>query len=158
MSEPLADKPRHPNQTPPALTKQRQLHFLHLLSTTGQMKASCTAMKMDTSVPYQWAARSASFAKRFEEAKAQGEKVLLDAYEAQVDTRAFTGQSDPQSAVLTMFRMKRLDPRYRDNAPSVQMAGPVQINFYAQLASSDTSRPAITSQEGSPATEAQVNQ
>lgn len=132
----VLDKPRHANQTPPALTKQRQDQFLRMLSQTGQLRATCTALALDTSTPYNWASRSERFAKRFEDAKAAGEKVLLDAYEEKVDERAFTGQSDPQSAVLTMFRMKRLDPRYRDNAVvQVNASGPVamQLNFNAPM-------------------------
>ena len=121
---------RHPNQTPPALTRKRQDDFLKLFVQTGKLKQTCLALGMNINMPYLWATRSESFAKRYEEAKIQGEQVLLAEYEDKIDQRAMEGKDDPQSAVLTMFRVKRLDPRYRDNAPTqVNLTGPVSIQL-----------------------------
>jgi hypothetical protein len=120
------------NQYPASLTKQKQRDFLDALSQTGRHVQSCAVAGIVQSVPYQWASSNKEFAKRFEAAKAKGEKVLLDSYEDLIDNRTAKGQSDPQSAVLTMFRTKRLDPRYRDNAVvQVNAVGPVaiQLNF-----------------------------
>lgn len=126
----VIEKPKHRNQTLPTVTKANQAKFLALLSTTGEFRQSCKLLHIDYSTPYQWAVRSELFAKRLELARAAGEKVLLDRYEEQIDQRVFVGQSDPQSAVLTMFRTKRLDPRYRDNAVvNVNAVGPVAIQF-----------------------------
>ena len=125
-----AERPRHANQTPPALTRKRQDDFLKLFATTGKLKQSCAALDLNINTPYLWALRSELFAKRLEEAKIQGEQVLLADYEDKIDQRAMEGKDDPQSAVLTMFRVKRLDPRYRDNAPTqVNLTGPVSIQL-----------------------------
>ena len=121
---------RHPNQTLPGVTRKNQDRFLTLLAETGKHKQVCQAIGIASDTPYQWAVRSESFAKRYEQAKELGEKVLLSEYEDKIDQRAMEGKDDPQSAVLTMFRVKRLDPRYRDNAPTnVNIAGPVSIQL-----------------------------
>jgi hypothetical protein len=120
--------PRHPNQIPPEVTRRKQRDFLVTLASTGRHTYSCKLVGIDLSTPFNWASKSEHFAKRFEEARAEGEKVLLAAYETQVDRRAFEGKTDPQSAVLTMFRMKKLDPRYRDNATvQIALVGPPAI-------------------------------
>lgn len=132
MDEGIAviERPRHANQTPPAVTKLRQNDFLQLLSLTGQFRQSCLKLGIENAMPYKWAKQSEAFRKRLDEARAAGEKVLLDRYEEIIDQRVETGQIDPQSAVLTMFRTKRLDPRYRDNAVvNVNAVGPVAIQF-----------------------------
>lgn len=139
----VLDKPRHPNQTPPALTKLNQDKFLEHLRQTGEFRAACDVVDIHYTQPYQWAYKSEAFAKKMEEARARGEKVLLDRIEEQIDSRVFAGKDDPQSAVLTMFRTKRLDPRYRDNAVvAINAQGPVavQLNFNAspQLTQADT--------------------
>ena len=121
---------RQPNQTPPELTRQRQQQFLQLLASTGNIKKCCELLEINAQSPYQWASRSDTFSKKFEQAKEMGERVLLDEYEDIVDRRVNAYHLDQQSAVLTMFRMKRLDPRYRDNAPTnVNIAGPVSIQL-----------------------------
>jgi hypothetical protein len=99
----------------------------------------CKELGIDPSMPYTWATKSESFAKRLEEAKAKGEKVVLDWYEQTADARAAAGKDDPGSTNLTMFRMKRLDPRYRDNAQiNVLATGPIAL--YSAL---DEQRPQI---------------
>ena len=121
---------RQPNQTPPALTHLKQRKFLEHLKCTGEYRPSCDHAEVSYNTPYQWAYKSEAFAKRFDEARKQGEQVLLDRMEEHIDNRVFAGKDDPQSAVLTMFRVKRLDPRYRDNAPTnVNLTGPVSIQL-----------------------------
>ena len=130
MDELVLDKPRQANQNPPAVTKLKQQKFLEQLSQTGEFRKACQAVEIDYTTPYQWAYKGEHFAKRLEEARTRGEKVLLDRVEEQIDSRVFAGKDDPQSAVLTMFRTKRLDPRYRDNAPTqVNLTGPVSIQL-----------------------------
>ena len=126
--------PPHANGTSPALSKQRQREFLAEVRRTGRVMQSCHRCGISSSQPYDWASKSNEFAKRFEAAKLRGEKVLLDTYEDLIDKRAETGPLDPQSAVLTMFRTKRLDPRYRENAQVAIISGPVQITFGVQPA------------------------
>ena len=132
---------RGTNQYKPSLTKQKQRDFLAELARTGRHIQSCRYVEIAQSVPYQWASSSKEFDKRFEAAKAKGEKVLLDCYEDLIDNRTALGPRDPQSAVLTMFRTKRLDPRYRDNAVvQVNAVGPVaiQLNFGAPALTQST--------------------
>lgn len=134
VAVPTQSKPRHANQTPPSITRANQNKFLELLALTGEFRPSCDAIGISYNSPYQWAIKSDAFAKRLDAARAAGEKVLLDRYEEQIDKRVFMGSADPQSAVLTMFRTKRLDPRYRDNAVlEINAKGPVavQLNFGA---------------------------
>ena len=65
-----------------------------------------------------------------QEAKAEGEKVMLERLEREIDKRALAGKTDPGSPNLLMFRTKRLDPRYRDNATvQVIAAGPLAISI-----------------------------
>jgi hypothetical protein len=79
------------------------------------------------------------FAKKFEAAKEAGNKVLLSRYETNMDAVLMpeTPMNTDDFARLQnsrFFRMKRLDPQYRDNAVvQVNAVGPVaiQLNFGA---------------------------
>lgn len=129
MADTALEKPKHRNQHPPSITKAKQRDFLTVLvHERGNIRRACLRLGIGETMPHEWASKSAEFAKRLEEAKALGEKALLDWYENKVDERADAGKEDPQSAVLTMFRMKKLDPRYRDNAQvNVIATGPLNI-------------------------------
>jgi len=137
-------KPRHPNQTPPALTRKRQADFLSLLAQTGQWVKSCEAIKVHQAIPYKWAMASEGFAKRLEEAKVAGEKVILSRYEGQMDAVCLADMALDEYAKVQnsrFFRMKKLDPRYRDNAPSVNIVtGALSI-----VSTLDEARPALPS-------------
>ena len=128
----VAPRPKQTNQYPPLITRTKQDQFIQLITTTGRWKASCAALNIEISTPYQWASKSREYRKRLDAAKESGEQVQLKEYEEQLHARIMRGQDDPQSAVLTMFRVKRLDPAYRDNAVvQVNTVGPVaiQLNF-----------------------------
>lgn len=128
-----AEKPKHRNQHPPALTKAKQRTFLQALKQTGSIAQAAKATGIDPANPHYWASTSVHFAKAFSEAREFGEKVLLDHYESTLDETVLGHpdfESVVKSQVLRMFRMKRLDPRYRDNAPTnVNVTGPVSIQL-----------------------------
>lgn len=122
--------PSHPNQNTPAVTRAKQAQFLKLLSETGQIRPSCDAVGIAYHTPYQWGYKSAAFKEKYAAARLAGDQVLLQRFEQQIDGRIMEGKADPQSAVLTMFRVKKLDPSYRDNAVAqVNMVGPIAIQF-----------------------------
>jgi len=124
------DRPRQANQTAPLITTARQNHFLELLSTSGLWKQSCEQLQLNPATPWLWGNKSERFKKRLDEARVAGEKVLLNEYESQMHARILAGKDDPGSTNLTMFRVKRLDPAYRDNAVvNVNAVGPVAIQF-----------------------------
>ena len=134
--------PRHPNQHPVSVQKAKQAIYLQHLVTTGRHGLSCEMTGIAPNLPFHWARTSIAFSKRFEDAKTLGEKVLLAAMEEQIDSRIMVGQRDPQSAVLTMFRTKRLDPRYRDNvAVNVQINGPQALVFEVPVSLPEQSTP-----------------
>lgn len=125
---PVMEAVKRVNHNPPERTKANQRAFLEALSKCGNKKRACLEVGIDDSSPYMWANRSERFAEKMAEAQLKGEKVQLDEYEQLLHKRISAGTRDPHSAVLTMFRMKRLDPRYRDNATmNVVAAGPVAI-------------------------------
>ena len=136
MPEMDIEKPKHRNQHPPAVTKAKQRAFLEHLIQCGRVPLACKLAKIAENTPYQWAVRSEDFAKRFSAAKIHGEKVLLSAYEEQMDSvcleQAVSMDDYARTQNSRFFRMKRLDPAYRDNAPTgLTINGPVavQINY-----------------------------
>lgn len=124
-------KVKRPNQYPPALTRANQKRFLEaLVACGGNAKRACGLIGIAETRPWHWAQSSAEFSKKMQSARALGEKALLAEYEDRVDKRSEAGKDDPQSAVLTMFRMKRLDPAYRDNAQvNIATQGPALLVF-----------------------------
>ncbi len=136
-----------PLQTPasaPAPTRQKrpyrralyptaglQRKFLDLLAATGRHNQSCQLLHINPGTPHQWASRSEAFAKRFEQARAEGQKVLLQSYEHKIDLESLDqGKFDKVTAILGMFRMKKLDPSYRENSQvSLVATGPIAIHM-----------------------------
>ncbi len=129
-----AAKPRHANQHPPALTKARQDDILRLIALSGRISQSCEQVGLDPGVLYGWATRSVSFSKRLDEAKARGEKAILAHYEHNLDTVCLDREIDKDPELYAkvqnsmFFRMKRLDPAYRDNAQvQILATGPLAL-------------------------------
>lgn len=142
MDEPttqLMERPKHRNQYPPAVTKAKQQRYLQILRETGSHAKSCQAAQIAPVSPFEWATKSALFAKEYEAAKTQGEQVLLKRYESNLDAVLLPDEDMKLDDFARLqnsrfFRMKRLDPAYRDNAVvQVNAAGPVaiQLNFGA---------------------------
>jgi hypothetical protein len=120
----------HKNQYPPELTRRKQGDLLRLLAETGRLKAACQAVGIDPSTPFQWANNNPNFAKKLDEARMAGEKVLLCEYEEDLDQVVANRKYITVSGNLRMFRMKRLDPRYKDsNQVNVQVNGPAAIQM-----------------------------
>lgn len=125
--DPELDK-RSKNQHPPAVTREKQKQFLLNLARSGQHAKSCALAGISINVPWLWADKSDVFAKKFQLAKEAGEKVLLAAYEQDLDAVVAEPACLPYTSNLRMFRMKRLDPRYRDSQAAVQVnVGPAAI-------------------------------
>jgi hypothetical protein len=115
--------------------------FLQALAKTGSVGRAARSLNMDPSVAYRRARDEEEFAKRMEEAKAQGKEVHLGRLEDEIDRRGVDGWEEPVyqggqkvgtvrrfSDNLLMFRTKRLDPEYRDRPPDQAInAGNVQI-------------------------------
>ena len=128
---------RHPNQVSPAMTLARQRQFLELLAQTGRVKQTCDELGMSLYTPYAWAQRSERFAKNFEAVKQKAERVLLAQYEGTLDDVVLQAKDIVDFYKVQnsrFFRMKRLDPLYRDNAQVAIISGPVQITFGTQPA------------------------
>jgi hypothetical protein len=116
-------------------------------SAAGSVSSAAEVAGVSPHTARHWAKQDESFARLFEEARAQGEKVRLDILEREIDRRAVEGVEEPvyqggalvgkirrYSDNLLMFRTKRLDPAYRDRPPDTAInAGNVQIvvgSFY----------------------------
>lgn len=118
------------------LKKMRQEAFLSKLSQTGSVTQSAAYAGVNLCTPYQWCEVDLDFKEAMESARAIGEKTLLATLEEEIQRRALAGKDDPGSPNLLMFRTKRLDPAYRENAiVSVNAVGPVaiQLNFGTPL-------------------------
>ena len=134
----------YPNQHVPAQTRVQQSLFLKALAVSGTVKAACARVNIPSvKCVYEWASASKVFSKRFDEAREKGEKRLLLRYEEHLDETLLPELAMPiedfsRTQISRMFRMKRLDPRYRDNAPAVNVnVGPVAIQFVMQAEARD---------------------
>ena len=132
----MSEVKRHPNQYPATHTRTQQALFLKALAQCGTVKSACQQANIASiALIYQWVSASTRFSKRFEEARVKGEKKLLLRYEEHIDETLLPDTPMPiedfsRTQISRMFRMKRLDPRYRDNAVvSVNAVGPCAIQF-----------------------------
>ena len=114
----------------------QQRVFLETLSVTGRMDHSCKAALICTSQPRKWGVRSELFAQKWTEAREFGEKALLAQYEDNLDAtvlptkKALNLEDFVKTQIMRMFRMKRLDPQYRENAQvQIVATGPVAISM-----------------------------
>ena len=110
--------------------------FLKAYALCGYVTHAAWAAKIHRDTHYAWLKSDPDYAERFKEAKQR----FIELLEAEIDRRAFKGVEEPiiqggkvvkdkngnpimrkrYSDVLAMFRLKRLDPSYRDNYdPSV---------------------------------------
>ena len=145
---PTAVKPQHKgrNATPLALTRAKQQTYLQQFSLTGSHAKACTAAQIDLSTPKQWSYKSELFQKAWDRARELGEAVVLSRYETSMDAVCLENpevQQNPETYAKIQnsmfFRMKRLDPRYRDNAPQVNIVtGALSI-----VSTLDDQRPAL---------------
>lgn len=136
MSEQAVEtRPKHANQHLPAVTRLKQRTFLHSLIQHGSNGKACKAADIDEATPIKWASKSEQFAKAWDEAKLKGEKALLLRYETHLDKVLLPDEDMSiddfaRTQNSRFFRMKRLDPAYRDNAVvNVTANGPLAIQF-----------------------------
>ena len=101
--------------------------FLEALARTGEVTDACRIVGIARNTVYQQAKRSSKFAEAFERAREEGEKALLDLLRGHIKYRAIAQRNDG----MTYFLTKRLDPRFRDNAPAVNIhtSGPTGIKI-----------------------------
>lgn len=133
IEPPTPDGPP-PRRSSAALTlpqrREKQRAFLQALRETGNKLQAAQTAGVDPVTPLRWAARNPQFAEKVALAQARGDEVQLARLEVHLTDRALAGPTDQQSAILLMFRVKRLDPRYRENASvNVLAAGPVAITM-----------------------------
>lgn len=125
---------RQANQHSPAVTKAKQRIYLEALLETCSHRDACKVADIAENTPFAWATKSSDFAKRQEEIKKKTEGILLRRYEDSLDKTLIqdceTIDEIAKLQNLRMFRMKKLDPSYRDNAQvNVLATGPVAIQF-----------------------------
>lgn len=123
----------------PVLT-DRQVAFLEALSGCGSVVEAARQVGLAPRTPRRWARDDDAFAEVMQKAHEVGLLVRLDALEQEADRRAKEGVDMPvyqggkligtrrqYSDLLLIFRMKRLDPAYRDNQPKQGDTRPIQI-------------------------------
>ena len=104
-------------------TKKRG--FLVAFAQRGIVSEAAEASKVHRTTHYEWLKTDPDYAEAFEVAKKQ----YIEKLEAELDKRALAGKQDPHSHILLMFRLKKLDPRYRDGAHiQVNQNQAIQVN------------------------------
>ena len=107
-----------------------QKAFLAALTQTGTIISACRLIGIDNHTVSRWLRKYPKFQDEFAQAKDHAEQyVVKDAIEDHFYRRALAGKEDGQSAIIGMFTLKKIDPRYKDSNNSVVLHGPVQINF-----------------------------
>ncbi len=147
------------NGTLPSATAAKKRALLERLAEHGSLARAAEEAGVSIRTTRWWRQRSPAFADRYDEALAHGEAVQLAEYERLMEQRIRAGAKDQQSAILCMFRVKRLDGRYRDNANvNVLAQGPVAISLGLDptpgpgLASGAGGMPAVTATSTDPST------
>ena len=119
-------------KSPPSVIKAKKKAILERIRETGRVAQSCRDLGLAVNQPYEWASRDDEFAKKFDAARQQGERVLLAQYEQHLDQHVQSVEGIDQYAKVQnslFFRMKRLDPAYRDNAQVQVITGPINVMF-----------------------------
>ncbi len=139
------------------LAASKKAAFLKALEACGNIAKAAEQVGVAPRTVYYWRRRSTAFAERFDVAKEAADFAELTRYEQLLRDRIEAGAADKDSAILTMFRVKRLDPRYRDSTTvNVQANGPVAISLGLDptpgpgLASTRGGMPALPSGSTSP--------
>ena len=135
MSEQIAvlEDKRHSRYSPRIRATQVAL-YLQTLEETGDEEKACLAAQITLRTVQRWDKISETFSKKRQESKQLAELVLLAKLEAMGD-RTLLEKCDriddfAKLQNYRMFRVKRLDPRYRDNSTmNVLIAGPGQCVF-----------------------------
>ena len=130
-------------------TAQLKKMVLERYAQFGTQTAACKGI-CPRQNPYEWCKKDPEFAVAWEEAA----QIYIDKLALEADRRAYEGVSNPvyqggelvghkqeYSDTLLMFRLKRLDPQYRDRTEITgKNGGPVTIRIVEDsVASSSTS-------------------
>jgi hypothetical protein len=131
---------RQTNQYSPKVRAEQIKTYLDQLSKHGNNLTAAEAAGVDLRTIQYWRQRSASFATKDSEAKQLGDLRTLRRYETKMDKESLDAPFDKVTSILSMFRTKRLDPAYRDNAiTNINVAGPAALQFVVH-ASEDASK------------------
>jgi hypothetical protein len=115
----------------PAVVRRHQITlFLEELSQHGNTLKACERVGITLRTMNRWQQNSMSFNKRHAEAMRIGEERTLKRYEGKIDTEALDAPFDKVTGILSMFRMKKLNPQYKDTQQvNVNVAGPAALQF-----------------------------
>lgn len=112
-------------------TRALQRAVLSVVSKCGSYKQAAELVGISHVTIGRWCRKYPDFKEQLHAAKADyQEYVIGPQIEAVVHQRALAGKDDPQSAVLAMFALKKIDPSYRENNNlHINSSGPVSIQF-----------------------------
>lgn len=135
------------------VTKTHQRAIVAALMQVGTYKAAASMIGIEPHSITRWCKKDPEFARLCDEAIDHYDKYVIGPeLKAHIHQRAQAGKDDPQSAILAMFSLKKIDPRYRDNAAnSLTISGPVAVQF--NLSASLSSAPSVSTRESVPTRE-----
>jgi len=90
-------------------TQKAQARFLSAFSSYGIVSKACQWADISRRTFYNWKDADEEFCKAFEYSRREYEDSIEERLQAECDKRAFAG-----SDVLLMFRLKKLNPSYRE--------------------------------------------
>ena len=115
-------------------TQEKKQQFLDAFAINGTVTKSVFPLGLTHSAVYWQLDNDPEFKEAFHKAKAEAEKIELEALEAEIKRRGLEGYDHPVihqgkitasykkfSDNLLMFRTKRVDPAYRDNQAAFQL-------------------------------------
>lgn len=118
----------------------KQLVFLEALSGCGSVPEAARVVGISPRSPHRWARDDEAFAELMTKARELGLRVRLDTLEHEADRRAVEGVEKPIyqggrlvgtrrdfSDLMLIFRLKRLDPAYRDQVPRAPDTHNIQV-------------------------------
>jgi len=97
--------------------------FVKAFARSANVTQSAKASEIDRTTFYRWLKEDSDFAEQVQYAKED----FIESLEKQLDARIKMGAKDPHSHILLMFRLKKLDPSYREGA-QVNIQNNVQVN------------------------------
>ena len=147
-----------------------QEKFLAAFAETGAINLSAATAECSVEAYYHWlSADSYMFQKRFERAKAQ----VLESMVIEIDRRAFKGYDHPvihqgkitgtykvYDSNLAMFRVKKLDPSYRDSADIAADTSAIRstLEELRKMGTARLTAPAVVDGESRPVPEDEPSQ
>ena len=123
------------------VTRRKKDKFIQLLREGQTVINACSQISITTMSMYRHRRAEPDFAKEWDDAIEEWEKTLLQRMEAEADRRSMEGDLRPigfyrgkpftairdYSDILLMFRMKKLDPAYRET-PTVDVKQDIHLH------------------------------